>query len=176
MDALGKRTHHWVLPKPLSSRSRIFACRGRLFVHVNGLPEKPRSTKPFSLITDIRPPLDGEAKGLPPLFSLAAKISLKSPIPNQGPENESITVERLFQNEEPLDDAYFGDFTSVVAISQIMYQNISGTTKTAKAMKFACSDTVSCSHLVLNNINLVKMDGTAETYCNSATGFGYGYV
>ncbi|KAK3041813.1 hypothetical protein RJ639_000329 [Escallonia herrerae] len=66
--------------------------------------------------------------------------------------------------------------TSAVAISQIMYRNITGTTKTAKAMKFACSDTVPCSHLVLNNINLVKMDGTAETYCNSATGFGYGYV
>ncbi|KAK2977498.1 hypothetical protein RJ640_016126 [Escallonia rubra] len=66
--------------------------------------------------------------------------------------------------------------TSAVAISQIMYQNISGTTKTAKAMQFACSDTVPCSHLVLNNINLLKMDGTAETYCNSATGFRYGYV
>lgn len=57
-----------------------------------------------------------------------------------------------------------------------MYQNISGTSQSDKAMKFACSDTVPCNHIVLNNIHLEKTDGTAETYCNSATGFGYGYV
>ncbi|KAF8399682.1 hypothetical protein HHK36_015553 [Tetracentron sinense] len=66
--------------------------------------------------------------------------------------------------------------TSAVKVSQIMYRNISGTTKSAKAMKFACSDTVPCSNIVLSNINLEKTDGTAETYCNSATGFGYGVV
>ncbi|XP_019052350.1 PREDICTED: probable polygalacturonase At1g80170 [Nelumbo nucifera] len=66
--------------------------------------------------------------------------------------------------------------TSAVQISQIMYRNISGTTKSAKAMKFACSDTVPCSHIVLSNVNLEKEDGTVETYCNSATGFGYGVV
>lgn len=66
--------------------------------------------------------------------------------------------------------------TSAVNISQIVYQNISGTTKSAKAMTFACSDTVPCSHIVLSNINLEKKDGTVETYCNSAQGFGYGIV
>ncbi|CAK9172691.1 unnamed protein product [Ilex paraguariensis] len=66
--------------------------------------------------------------------------------------------------------------TSAVEISQIMYRNISGTSRSEEAMKFACSDTVPCSHIVLNNINLEKTDGTVETYCNSATGFGYGYV
>ncbi|KAL3501172.1 hypothetical protein ACH5RR_035621 [Cinchona calisaya] len=66
--------------------------------------------------------------------------------------------------------------TSAVEISEIMYQNISGTSKSQKAMKFACSDTVPCSHIVLYNINLESKDGTVETYCNSAVGFGYGYV
>ncbi|KAG6708242.1 hypothetical protein I3843_06G065700 [Carya illinoinensis] len=66
--------------------------------------------------------------------------------------------------------------TSAVNISQIVYRNISGTTKSAKAMKFACSDTHPCRHIVLSNINLEKKDGTVETYCNSAQGFGYGIV
>ncbi|KAL2467495.1 Pectin lyase-like superfamily protein [Forsythia ovata] len=66
--------------------------------------------------------------------------------------------------------------TSAVAISQIMYRNISGTSRSQRAMKFACSDTVPCTHIVLNNINLQSEDGTVETYCNSAAGFGYGYI
>lgn len=57
-----------------------------------------------------------------------------------------------------------------------MYRNITGTTKSAKAMKFACSDTVPCSNIVLSNINLEKKDGTVETYCNAAQGFGYGII
>lgn len=57
-----------------------------------------------------------------------------------------------------------------------MYRNITGTSKSAKAMNFACSDTVPCSHIVLNNINLESKDGTTETYCHSAMGFGYGFV
>ncbi|KAK6131119.1 hypothetical protein DH2020_035139 [Rehmannia glutinosa] len=66
--------------------------------------------------------------------------------------------------------------TSAVEISQIMYRNVTGTSKSQKAMKFACSDTVPCTHIVLNNINLQRSDGTVETYCNSAAGFGYGYI
>ncbi|KAI3464320.1 hypothetical protein Pfo_020983 [Paulownia fortunei] len=66
--------------------------------------------------------------------------------------------------------------TSAVEISQIMYQNITGTSRSQEAMKFACSDTVPCSYIVLNNINLQRRDGTVETYCNSASGFDYGYV
>ena len=61
-------------------------------------------------------------------------------------------------------------------ISEIIYQNISGTTKSAKAIKFDCSDTVPCSNLVLSNVDLEKEDGTVETYCHSAQGFGYGVV
>ncbi|XP_011006003.1 PREDICTED: probable polygalacturonase At1g80170 [Populus euphratica] len=66
--------------------------------------------------------------------------------------------------------------TSAVRISEIMYRNISGTTKSAKAMKFSCSDTAPCSTIVLSNVNLEKEAGTVETYCNSAEGFGYGIV
>ncbi|KAL9997041.1 putative endo-polygalacturonase [Helianthus debilis subsp. tardiflorus] len=67
--------------------------------------------------------------------------------------------------------------TSAVEISQIMYLNISGTSKTAEAMKFACSDTVPCNNIILNNINLQRMDGkTAQTYCNSVTGINYGLI
>ncbi|GLU21633.1 hypothetical protein SLE2022_377620 [Rubroshorea leprosula] len=66
--------------------------------------------------------------------------------------------------------------TSAVQISQIMYRNISGTTTSQKAMKFACSDAVPCTNIVLSNIDLENKDGTVETYCNSARGFGYGIV
>ncbi|RAL40011.1 hypothetical protein DM860_008151 [Cuscuta australis] len=66
--------------------------------------------------------------------------------------------------------------TSAVEISKIVYQNISGISKSKNAMKFACSDSVPCSNIVLNNINLETRDGTAEVYCNSVTGIGYGYV
>ncbi|KAL0699924.1 hypothetical protein Bca4012_056046 [Brassica carinata] len=66
--------------------------------------------------------------------------------------------------------------TSAVKISQIMYRNITGTTKSEKAIKFACSDSVPCSHIVLNNVNLEGRDGQVEAYCNSAEGFGYGVI
>ncbi|CAL1383402.1 unnamed protein product [Linum trigynum] len=66
--------------------------------------------------------------------------------------------------------------TAAVEISQIMYRNISGTSKSPKAMKFSCSDTVPCNNIVLTNVNLEGKDGTVETYCNSAQGFGYGIV
>ncbi|KAK6781363.1 hypothetical protein RDI58_023547 [Solanum bulbocastanum] len=66
--------------------------------------------------------------------------------------------------------------TSAVEISEVLYRNVSGTTKSKKAMKFACSDTVPCSHITLDNVNLEARDGTAEVYCNSATGIIAGYV
>lgn len=57
-----------------------------------------------------------------------------------------------------------------------MYRNISGTTTSKNAMKFACSDSVPCSNIILSNVNLEKTDGTVETYCHAAQGFGYGVV
>nr|GMD18177.1 probable polygalacturonase At1g80170 [Ipomoea batatas] len=66
--------------------------------------------------------------------------------------------------------------TSAVEISEVVYRNITGTSKSQKAMQFACSNSVPCTNIVLNNINLETRDGTAEVYCNSATGIGYGYI
>ncbi|XP_019160879.1 PREDICTED: probable polygalacturonase At1g80170 [Ipomoea nil] len=66
--------------------------------------------------------------------------------------------------------------TSAVEISEVIYKNITGTSKSQKAMKFACSDSVPCTQIVLDNINLDAQDGTAEVYCNSATGIGYGLI
>ncbi|KAL5537538.1 hypothetical protein UlMin_044753 [Ulmus minor] len=63
--------------------------------------------------------------------------------------------------------------TSAVNVSQIVYKNIVGTTKSEKAMKFACSDSIPCSNIVLSNINLETKDGTAETYCSNAQGFRF---
>ncbi|KAF3673493.1 Eukaryotic translation initiation factor 3 subunit H [Capsicum annuum] len=66
--------------------------------------------------------------------------------------------------------------TSAVEISEVLYRNVTGTSKSQKAMKFACSDTVPCRDITLDNVNLVARDGTAEVYCNSATGVIAGYV
>ncbi|KAH1198443.1 putative polygalacturonase [Glycine max] len=66
--------------------------------------------------------------------------------------------------------------TTAVEISEVMYQNISGTTMSAKAIKFDCSDSVPCNKLVLSNVDLEKQDGSVETYCHSAQGFPYGVV
>ncbi|KMT07232.1 hypothetical protein BVRB_6g148660 [Beta vulgaris subsp. vulgaris] len=69
-----------------------------------------------------------------------------------------------------------GNETTAVQISQVMYRNITGTTSSKEAMKFACSDAFPCRNIVLTNIDLHKKDGTAETYCNSVTGFGFGTI
>ncbi|GAB2220480.1 hypothetical protein Drorol1_Dr00008133 [Drosera rotundifolia] len=67
--------------------------------------------------------------------------------------------------------------TSAVQISEIVYKNISGTTISEDAMKFACSDTVPCSDIVLHNVNLIGDNGgSVETFCNSVTGFEIGIV
>ncbi|KAI3871433.1 hypothetical protein MKX03_030776 [Papaver bracteatum] len=66
--------------------------------------------------------------------------------------------------------------TAAVKISQVMYRNITGTTTSEKAIQLACSDTVPCSNIILSNVNLESKEGTAETYCNSATGSNEGIV
>ncbi|MFS7984844.1 putative post-transcriptional gene silencing PAZ-Argonaute family [Helianthus anomalus] len=66
--------------------------------------------------------------------------------------------------------------TSAVEISQIVYENISGTSKSPNAIKFACSDTVPCMNIVLNNINIKRTDGkSAQTFFNSVMGFAIGH-
>ncbi|CAA0838726.1 Pectin lyase-like superfamily protein [Striga hermonthica] len=62
---------------------------------------------------------------------------------------------------------------SAVAISQIMYLNITGTSKTKNAMKFACSDTVPCKEIILKDINLQGNNDdvtSVVTFCHSAAG------
>ncbi|GAA0164076.1 hypothetical protein LIER_19795 [Lithospermum erythrorhizon] len=66
--------------------------------------------------------------------------------------------------------------TTALEISQIMYKNISGTSKSKEAIKFACSDYVPCNQIILNNVNLEREDGSAEVFCNSAKGIIHGYV
>ncbi|KAL3641846.1 hypothetical protein CASFOL_012661 [Castilleja foliolosa] len=65
---------------------------------------------------------------------------------------------------------------SAVQISQIMYRNITGTSPSKNVMKFACSDTIPCTNIILSNISLKSIDGPAETYCNSASGITRGSI
>ena len=67
--------------------------------------------------------------------------------------------------------------TSAVEVSQVVYKNISGTTRTTRAISLACSDTVPCSDIILDNVSLKMADGSAaETFCNCAAGFAVGTV
>ncbi|KAL8482483.1 hypothetical protein ACS0TY_028599 [Phlomoides rotata] len=66
--------------------------------------------------------------------------------------------------------------TSAVEISEIMYLNITGTSRSRVAMKFACSNAVPCTSIVLNNVNLQRKDDTVETFCSNAMGINFGYV
>jgi polygalacturonase len=61
-----------------------------------------------------------------------------------------------------------------VQVSNVVYRNITGTSRRAEAIKFACSDAVPCSDIVLSNINLLREDGSeVQTVCNCAMGFDY---
>jgi len=68
--------------------------------------------------------------------------------------------------------------TSAVAVSDVSYRNISGTSRRAEAIRFACSDAVPCTGIVLSDINLCRADddGEVQTVCNCAVGFDYGRV
>ncbi|XP_062218095.1 probable polygalacturonase At1g80170 [Phragmites australis] len=69
--------------------------------------------------------------------------------------------------------------TSNVQVSNVAYRNISGTSRRAEAIKFACSDAAPCSDIVLSDINLLRGDGGAgevQAVCNCATGADYGRV
>ncbi|OQU84294.1 hypothetical protein SORBI_3004G028700 [Sorghum bicolor] len=68
--------------------------------------------------------------------------------------------------------------TSAVAVSDVSYRNITGTSRRAEAIRFACSDAVPCTGIVLRDINLRRDDddGEVQTVCNCAVGFDYGRV
>ncbi|KAH9624322.1 hypothetical protein KSS87_005236 [Heliosperma pusillum] len=94
---------------------------------------------------------------------------------------ENVIMEDV-QNPIIIDQFYCDSFTPcanqtrAVQISDISYLNIFGTTTSNFATKFACSDTIPCKNILMANIVLVKKNGTAQTFCNSANGFASGFM
>ncbi|KAJ1277715.1 hypothetical protein BS78_04G025000 [Paspalum vaginatum] len=68
--------------------------------------------------------------------------------------------------------------TSNVRVSGVAYRNITGTSRRAEAITFACSDAVPCTDIVLSDISLRREDGggDVQTVCNCAVGKDYGRV
>ena len=59
---------------------------------------------------------------------------------------------------------------SAVEVSNVVFKNIRGTTVSKDAIKLSCSDTISCSNIVLENIDL-KIEGgkgDTESTCRNA--------
>ncbi|XP_062007132.1 polygalacturonase-like [Rosa rugosa] len=65
---------------------------------------------------------------------------------------------------------------SGVKISDVLYQNIRGTSATAVAVKFACSAANPCSGIRLKNVNLACRNQAVQSYCTNAIGKAYGTV
>ncbi|RYR01367.1 hypothetical protein Ahy_B06g080244 [Arachis hypogaea] len=67
---------------------------------------------------------------------------------------------------------------SAVQISNVLYQNISGTSASDVAVKFDCSDSVPCQDIILEDINLQSFEGDkdAEALCNNVKVSYYGDV
>uniref|UniRef100_A0ACD5TE85 Uncharacterized protein n=1 Tax=Avena sativa TaxID=4498 RepID=A0ACD5TE85_AVESA len=66
---------------------------------------------------------------------------------------------------------------SAVAVGEIDYTDITGTSATERAVTFACSDAVPCSHLSLTGVNLTRVGGgNASAYCHQAFGRNVGDV
>jgi hypothetical protein len=55
------------------------------------------------------------------------------------------------------------NYTNSVLISDIKYRNITGTSATKKAVVINCSETVACTGISLQDINLVQTSGSATT-------------
>ena len=69
--------------------------------------------------------------------------------------------------------------SSGVQVANVAYLNISGTSRRAEAIRFACSDAAPCTGIVLRDIDLRRSDGDGgevQTVCNCAIGFDYGRV
>ncbi|XP_077219600.1 putative polygalacturonase At3g15720 [Tasmannia lanceolata] len=62
--------------------------------------------------------------------------------------------------------------TSAVNVSNVTYQNIFGTSSKEVAVKFACSETVACSNISMDDILISSSNGVGETssYCLNAKG------
>lgn len=59
--------------------------------------------------------------------------------------------------------------TSAVRVSEVSYSSIIGTSATTEAIRLACSQSVSCDNIVLQNIYLTLTSGdTPTSYCENA--------
>uniref|UniRef100_A0ACD5T7V5 Uncharacterized protein n=1 Tax=Avena sativa TaxID=4498 RepID=A0ACD5T7V5_AVESA len=66
---------------------------------------------------------------------------------------------------------------SAVAVGEIDYTDITGTSATEQAVTFACSDAMPCRHLSLTGVNLTRVGGgNASAYCHQAFGRNVGDV
>jgi hypothetical protein len=66
---------------------------------------------------------------------------------------------------------------SAVAVGEIDYIDITGTSATERAVTFACSDAMPCSRLSLTRVNLTRVGGgNASAYCHQAFGRNVGDV
>ena len=66
---------------------------------------------------------------------------------------------------------------SAVAVGEINYIDITGTSATERAVTFACSDAMPCSRLSLTGVNLTRVGGgSTSSYCHQAFGRNVGDV
>ncbi|KAL9238605.1 hypothetical protein vseg_013002 [Gypsophila vaccaria] len=66
--------------------------------------------------------------------------------------------------------------TSTVNISKISFVGIKGTSASEEAIRFACSDTIPCQQLRLEDIQLLTYTGVATSFCWNAHGSSSGIV
>ncbi|GLJ10330.1 hypothetical protein SUGI_0126300 [Cryptomeria japonica] len=67
--------------------------------------------------------------------------------------------------------------TSAVRVSEVIYENVKGTSTTQHAMQFACSDSIACENIILSNVDIRRESGdSADLLCNNAIGYGLGYI
>uniref|UniRef100_A0A0D9WJ99 Pectate lyase superfamily protein domain-containing protein n=1 Tax=Leersia perrieri TaxID=77586 RepID=A0A0D9WJ99_9ORYZ len=66
---------------------------------------------------------------------------------------------------------------SAVAVGEISYMDIAGTSASERAVTFACSDASPCSKLSMENVNITMAGGqNASAYCHQAFGKTVGVV
>ncbi|KAM0877216.1 hypothetical protein ACQ4PT_035648 [Festuca glaucescens] len=89
-----------------------------------------------------------------------------------------VRVKTYEQNTSSLN--LFGNLVenaSAVAVGEIDYIDITGTSATERAVTFACSDAMPCSRLSLTGVNLTRVGGgNASAYCHQAFGRNVGAV
>lgn len=70
------------------------------------------------------------------------------------------------------------EFPNVTLVEKIEYNDITGTSATEQAVKFACSDTMPCRRLSMSGVNLTMAGGggNVSAYCNQAFGRNFGAI